>query len=121
MVVPLTAMLKIAASTRNELEAQVVCSRLAAEGIHTMLQQSGVGGARGWGAAGACDVYVDEADLERAHDVLKTEPVSEEELIREEELAASTDHLDPAVSDPAQTTRPERRHLFRGFRKDHSS
>jgi hypothetical protein len=82
-------MLKIATSTSNEPEAQLVCSRLAAEGIRSMLQQSGVGAGRGWGIAGACDVYVEEADLQRAREVLKAEPVSEAELIREEELAAS--------------------------------
>jgi len=118
MVVPLTAMLKIAVSTSNEPEAQLVCSRLAAEGIHCMLQHSGVGGARGWGAVGACDVYVEEADLDRARKALKTEPISEEELIREEELAASTGPVDPAVSDPPETTVPEKHHLFRGFGKD---
>jgi Putative prokaryotic signal transducing protein len=117
----LASMLKIATSTGNEPEAQLACSRLAAEGIHSMLQPSGVGGARGWGAVGACDVYVEEADLQRAREVLKTEPVSEEELIREEELAASTGPPDPDVGDPAQTAAPEKHHLFRGFGKDHSA
>jgi len=56
------------------------------------------------GAGGACDVYVEEADLERARELLSTEPVSEEELIREEELAASTGPLDPDVVDPTGTT-----------------
>ena len=71
-------MLKIAVSASNEPEAQLVCSRLSAAAIHSMLQSSGAGGARGLGAGGACDVYVEEADLERARELLKTEPVSEE-------------------------------------------
>ncbi len=85
-----------------------------------MLQSSGAGGARGLGAGGACDVYVEEADLERARELLKTEPVSEEELIHEEELAASTGPVDPDVGNPTGTTAPEKHHLFRGFGKDRS-
>lgn len=100
----MVSMLKIATSVSNEPEAQLVCSRLSAAGVHSMLQRSGAGGARGLGAGGACDVYVEEADLERARELLSTEPVSEEELIREEELAASTGPLDPDVVDPTGTT-----------------
>jgi putative signal transducing protein len=78
-------MLRIAASVGNEMEAAMVCGRLADAGIHCMQQRAGVGG-RSWGPGGPRDVYVDERDLARARAVL-SESVSEQELIREEEQA----------------------------------
>jgi len=121
--VVLVSMLKIATSVSNEPEAQLLRGRLAGEGIESMLQRGGLGGARG-GAGGACDVYVEEGDLERAREVLNAEPVSEAELIREEELAASSvsssDTTDRDHGSSTETAEPKKHHLFEAFKKDHS-
>jgi Putative prokaryotic signal transducing protein len=86
--------LKIVTTVNNDLEAAVVCGRLAEADIHCMQQPSGRGGA--WNPAGARDVYVAEKDLDRAREVLKTdEGLSEEELTREEELNERTPPSEP--------------------------
>jgi hypothetical protein len=73
-------MLKIVTTVSNELEAEIVVGRLAEAGIHCM--QSG--GALRPGVGGGCSVYVEEADLDRAHEVLKADEggFDEEELAR---------------------------------------
>jgi hypothetical protein len=78
-------MLKIATSVGSDMEAAMICGRLADAGIHSMQQSSGAGG-REWGVGGGCDVYVEEEDLDRAREVLNDAGVSEEELVREEEF-----------------------------------
>lgn len=74
-------MLKIATSVSSEMEAVLVRGRLSAAGIHSMPQRRGGGSGRGVG--GACDVYVEERDLDQARELLNAEGVSEEELARE--------------------------------------
>lgn len=113
-------MLKIATSVSSEMEAVLVCGRLSDAGIHSMQQRSGAGG-RGWGVGGACDVYVEEQDLDRAREVLNAEGVSEEELVREEELAdpstPSTKPTNPKQGEPVEILPPKKHRLFRGFEK----
>ncbi len=78
---------EIVATVHNDLEATVVRGRLSEAGIQSMQQPSNSGGT--WNPAGARDVCVAAADLERARAVLEEdEGISEEELVREEELAA---------------------------------
>lgn len=111
-------MLKIAASVSSEMEAVLVCGRLSNAGIHSMQQCSGAGGRR-WGVGGACDVYVDERDLDRAREVLNAEGVSEEELLREEERAsaASTKPTKPKQGEPIESLPLKKHHFFKGFGK----
>ena len=61
----------------NEAEAQMICGRLAAEGIDARyaygdIPQRGPGGAHG--------VFVDEADAQRAREILVAPAFSEDEL-----------------------------------------
>jgi len=77
---------EIVTTVNNDLEATVVRGRLSEAGIHSMMQPSNRGGT--WNPAGARDVCVAAADLDRAREVLKEdEAISEEELLTEEELA----------------------------------
>ena len=66
-------------------------------------------------------MYVEEQDLNRAREVLNAEGVSEEELVREEELAdpsaASTKPTNPEQGEPVETLAPKKHHLFKGFEK----
>jgi hypothetical protein len=111
-------MLKIATSVSSEMEAVLVCGRLSNAGIHSMQQCSGAGG-RGWGVGGACDVYVEEQDLDRAREALNAEGVSDEELLREEERAsaASTKPTKPKQGEPIESLSPKKHHFFKGFEK----
>ena len=74
--------LKVVASVSSEPEAEMVRDRLLAAGIHAISQRT-IGGPQ-WGFSGARDVFVNARDLERAHEVLKTEEgsFSDEELTR---------------------------------------
>ncbi len=71
----------------SEAEAEMVCERLLAEGIHAIAQRT-IGG-REWGSSGARSVVVDPRDLERARAVLASEEgsFSDEELTRLSEEA----------------------------------
>jgi hypothetical protein len=78
----------------------MVVGNLEAAGIRAMQQSAMQSGRMGAtvGASGACDIFVEEHDLDRAREVLNAEPISEDELIRAEEEAAATqgkaaDHL----------------------------
>jgi uncharacterized protein YaaQ len=97
-------MLKIVTSVGSEMEAAMVCGRLSDAGIRAMQQTGGSGGR--WGVPGTRDVYVEEQDLDRAREVLNAEGISEEELVREEELAdrsaASAQPTDPEQGEPGQ-------------------
>ena len=66
----------------SEAEAEMVCDRLLAEGIHAISQRT-IGGPE-WGPSGARTVVVDAKDLERARAVLAAEEgtFSDEELTR---------------------------------------
>jgi hypothetical protein len=88
--------LTVVTTVNNELEATVVCGRLAEAGIQSMQRPSARQGGT-WNPAGARDVCVADRDLDRAREVLQAdEGVSEEELTREEELTErSTDSTPP--------------------------
>ena len=92
--------LTVVTTVNNELEATVVCGRLAEEGIQSMQRPSARQGGT-WNPAGARDVCVAERDLDRASEVLQAdEGVSEEELTREEELTErSTESPPPGGED----------------------
>src|SRR5262245_22888978 len=92
--------LTVVTTVNNELEATVVCGRLAEAGIQSMQRPSARQGGT-WNPAGARDVCVAERDLDRAGEVLQAdEGVSEEELTREEELTErSTEFTRPGGED----------------------
>jgi Putative prokaryotic signal transducing protein len=72
---------KVLTTVSNEAEAGMVGDRLSEAGIRytTRLASGGIA----LGAAAPQDVYVDEQDLDRAHEVLEAdEGFSEEELAR---------------------------------------
>lgn len=108
-------MLKIATSVSSEMEAVLVRGRLSNAGINSMQQCSGAGG-RGWGVGGACDVYVEEQDLDRAREVLNAEGVSEEELLHEEQRASAAS-TKPKQGEPIESRSPKKHHFFKGFEK----
>jgi hypothetical protein len=60
----------IVATASNEMEAALICGRLADAGIQAMeqLANTGIGGR--FGGGGARDVYVEEEDLEAARQAL---------------------------------------------------
>jgi hypothetical protein len=71
--------LKVVASVSSEPESELMAARLSEAGIQAISQRS-IGGPQ-WGYSGARDIYVEEADLGRAREVLKAdEGVSEDEL-----------------------------------------
>ena len=92
--------LTVVTTVNNELEATVVCGRLAEAGIQSMQRPSARQGGT-WNPAGARDVCVADRDLDRAREVLQAdEGVSEEELTREEELTErSTEATPPGGED----------------------
>jgi len=78
--------LRILTTVNNEAEAEMVSERLSEAGIRHMARMAG-GGIR-LGAAAARDIYVEEQDLERAHEVLRVdEGFSDDELARLSEEA----------------------------------
>jgi Putative prokaryotic signal transducing protein len=64
----------------SEAEAEMVCDRLLANGIHAITQRT-IGGPE-WGSSGARVVMVDARDLDRAQALL----ASEERAFTDEEL-----------------------------------
>jgi hypothetical protein len=97
-------MLESVASATTELEAEMIRGRLSEAGIKSMLKPSGSSAYRsGWRAGGACEVCVEQQDLDRAREVLSSEIISEDELIREEELAAR----EAAANDPSKSARAD--------------
>ncbi len=93
--------LKILTSVASEPEAELVVERLSAAGISAIAQRT-IGGPQ-WGFSGARDVFVDEQDLERAHEVLASEEgtFSDEELGRlsEEAVQGRPSDEPPATDD----------------------
>lgn len=61
--------LRVVTTVTNEPEASMICELLAQSGIGA-IQKLGSGVGSAWGGAGPRDVYVEEADLERAREVL---------------------------------------------------
>ena len=77
--------LEIVASAANGAEAELVRQRLLSEGIHAISERT-IGSAE-WGSSGARNVYVAEADADRARAALAESPLSDEELARLSEEA----------------------------------
>lgn len=71
----------------SEPEAEMVCDRLLAAGIHAIAQRT-IGGPE-WGYSGARVVLVDAKDLDRAREVLASDEgaFSDDELARLSEAA----------------------------------
>jgi hypothetical protein len=74
--------LRAVTAVTSEVEAQLVLDLLAGAGIQAVLQRT-IGSVE-WGSSGARDVLVDEAELDRAREVLKANEgaVSDDELAR---------------------------------------
>jgi hypothetical protein len=74
--------LRAVTAVTSEVEAQLVLDLLAGAGIQAVLQRT-IGSVE-WGSSGARDVLVDEAELDRAREVLEANEgaVSDEELAR---------------------------------------
>jgi hypothetical protein len=88
----LTAIVRAA----NEIEAQLICSRLSEAGIHSVQALVGWAGVPPYGmregAASPREISVDSRDAARAREILSQPAVSEAELIQaEEEDAAHRD------------------------------
>ena len=79
--------LRSVATVGSEPEAELVCDRLLAEGIHAISQRT-IGSVE-WGSSGSRTVMVDAKDLDRARAVLASEEgsFSDEELARLSEEA----------------------------------
>src|SRR5271154_7387548 len=79
--------LKVVTSVASEPEAELIIERLKAGGISAIAQRT-IGGPQ-WGFSGAQNVFVDEDDLERAHELLASEEgsFSDDELGRLSEEA----------------------------------
>lgn len=64
-------------------------------------------------------MYVEERDLDQAREVLNAEGVSEDELVREAELAdpsgVSTKPTNPKQCEPVVIPAPNNHHLFKRF------
>ena len=87
-------------SVSSEPEAALISARLSEAGVQAISQRS-IGGPE-WGVSGARDVYVEEHDLVRAREVLKTdEGVSEDELADLSE-AAPAQFKDPNEGKPTR-------------------
>jgi hypothetical protein len=86
--------LKAVTAVTNEAEAQVVLDLLAGAGIQAILQRT-IGSVE-WGSSGARDVLVDEADLERAREVL----AANEGVVSDEELAQLSDEAARKTDQP---------------------
>jgi hypothetical protein len=85
--------LQIVTSAANSTEAAIIVGDLQAAGI-AALDRMGAPLGSGW-RAGSRDIYVKEDQLAQARELLAAEPMSEEELVRAEEEAAS--QVDPPV------------------------
>ncbi len=79
--------LRSVTTVSSQSEAEMVCDRLLADGIHAISQRT-IGGPE-FGSSGARVVLVDAGDLERAQAVLAAEEgtFSDEELTRLSEEA----------------------------------
>jgi hypothetical protein len=79
--------LKVLTTVTSEAEAEMIRERLLEDQIHTVSRRS-LGGPE-WGWSGARDVFVNEADLDRARAMLKADEgqFSDEELARLSEEA----------------------------------
>ena len=86
--------LKIVTTVTSEAEANMVCERLLEDGIHATCQRT-LGGPQ-WGVSGARDVFVNAADLDRAHEVLK----ADEGSFSDEELARLSDEAGRGAGEP---------------------
>lgn len=95
-------------TTENGPQAELIRSRLQDAGITALMHGGGL--AAYTQESGTQEIYVEDADLERAREVLKPyEDISEQELVEAEEEAASdppdTRLIQPIGTDP-RTGRP---------------
>jgi hypothetical protein len=74
--------LRSVTTVSSEAEAEMICDRLLADGIHAIFERT-IGSAE-WGSSGARRVMVDAEDLDRARALLAAEEgtFSDEELTR---------------------------------------
>jgi hypothetical protein len=86
--------LKVVATVANEAEAEMVRVRLSDAGIQAVAQRS-IGGPE-WGWSGGRYVYVEEADVERAKALLK----SDEEAFTDEELTRLSEEAGRDAEEP---------------------
>jgi hypothetical protein len=79
--------LTVLTTAANEAEADLIREHLLAEGVHAIAERT-LGSVQ-WGQSGARNVFVEEADLARAREILGLDspPFSEEELTRLSEEA----------------------------------
>ena len=90
----MTGALKVVATVANEAEAELVCARLSEAGIPAVAQRA-IGSAE-WGSSGGRYVYVDEADAQRASELLESADAS----ISEDELARLSEEAGRKASEP---------------------
>ncbi|HMD57308.1 MAG TPA: DUF2007 domain-containing protein [Solirubrobacteraceae bacterium] len=86
--------LKILTTVQSAAEAEIVVGDLQSSGIRA-IERPGVLSGGSYGSPGSRDVYVELEDLERAREVLDSEPMSEDELIKAEEEDAAARFLSP--------------------------
>ena len=87
--------LKILATVPSSAEADIVVGDLAASGIQARQRPGALPGGL-WGAPGSREIYVEEQDLDRAREILDSEPMNEGELVRAEEEDAAARHPSPS-------------------------
>ncbi len=63
--------LKVAAGASNEMQAAMICGLLSDAGIRNLTKPGTGSRGLGWAAGGHRWIYVEEADLERAREVLR--------------------------------------------------
>lgn len=68
------------ATTTSEIEAQMICVRLAGAGIRAFSKRNIGADLPQLGAGGARDVYVQAEDATRARQLLETQEFTDEEL-----------------------------------------
>jgi hypothetical protein len=86
--------LRSVTTVSSQAEAEMVCDRLLADGIHAIYQRT-IGGPE-FGSSGARAVLVDADDLDRARALL----ASEEGTFSDEELTRLSEQAGREVKDP---------------------
>ena len=81
-------MLVSVAVAHNEAEAEMICGRLASEGIAASYKRAIGSDAPQFGSAGGRYITVDERDEARARELLEAPPFSDEELAQLSEQSA---------------------------------
>ncbi len=111
--------MKYLTSANNEFEATIIAERLGEAGISPLVQGGPSG--RGISVAIPRDIYVEDQDFERAHEVLKAaEDTSDEELAELSDAAAQPTRAERGDNDgkphePGETPVRKRRAWGRIF------